>query len=107
MPIVAMQTSFNTIWGSQIWTTEINFPPMNTFAVTALAQTSGGGTQAFGIVGIRTLPRPDGPEVSESFGDWPSWPPEKFSQAMTSITFGMATGKDQRAKAMITLFFWQ
>jgi hypothetical protein len=106
MPVVGMRTNAYTISGSQIFTTDINFAPRDTFAIASLVRTSGGGQHACGIAGLRRRPSPQGAEVPENFGSWPNWRASAFRQRMTSVTFGMATGGDQTAKAVFTLYFF-
>jgi len=101
-----MQARFRQVSGSQIFTSDINFPPQDTFAIAALSGTIGGGTQFAGIAAARTRPSPTGPEVPESFGDWPSWRSSLFRAKMSSVTMGIATGTDQTAQAVVTLFFF-
>jgi hypothetical protein len=106
VPVVNMRSSFRTQSGSAIRTNEITFAPTDTFGTVALTWTTGGGAQAVGIVGVRSRPRPDGDEVSESFGEWPDWRSSTFRNRMTSVTWGIATGSDQTAKGLVVLHFF-
>ncbi|HEX5757787.1 MAG TPA: hypothetical protein VF121_01190 [Thermoanaerobaculia bacterium] len=89
-----------------IWTTEVNFEPSFTVAQVALSRTSGDGTHAVGIAGIRFRPVPGGPEQSQSFGGWWQWPAMFGRESMTSVTIGMALGSEQAASGYWTLYFW-
>jgi hypothetical protein len=106
VPIVAMRTRFRQVSGSQIFTTDIDFPPQDTFVTAALSGTTGGGTQFAGIARARTRPTPEGPEVPESFGSWFEWRSALFRERMSSVTCGIATGTDQTAQAIFSVFFW-
>jgi hypothetical protein len=101
-----MRTSFRQVAGSQIVTADIDFSPQRTFVTVALSGTIGGGTQFAGIARARTRPTPAGPEVPESFGDWPAWRSALFRERMSSVTWGVATGTDQTAQAVVSLFFF-
>jgi hypothetical protein len=42
----------------------------------------------------------------ESFGAWYGWRSALFQQGLRPLTVGMATGKDQNAQALFTLFIF-
>lgn len=104
MPVNNMRSVFWQQWGSQIVTREINFAPAPVFVTAALGYTSGGGAHFAGIVSIRSRPNADGPEIPESFGQWYEWRSTIFRPRLTSVTIGIATGKDQGAQGIFTFF---
>ncbi|MGE4248158.1 MAG: hypothetical protein AB7F09_02130 [Parvibaculaceae bacterium] len=104
MPVTNMATTAWRQSGSQIHTTDINFPPRSAFVIAALTGTTGGGTQFAGIVSLRARPEPDGEETTETFGNWWEWRSSVFRQRLSSVTVGVATGKDQTAKAVFTRY---
>ena len=104
MPVNNMATTAWSQTGGQIHTTDINFAPRSTFVIAALAGTMGGGSQYAGIVSVRSRPEVDGQEVTETFGNWWEWRASVFRQRMSSVTLGVATGKDQNAKAVFTRY---
>jgi hypothetical protein len=106
MPVVNMQTNSFKRSGSQIFTIDINFAPQDTFATATLVTTTGGGEHTSGIAGTRARPQPAGPEVPESFGNWPDWRASRFRPRMSGVTFGIALGANQTAKGTLTLYFF-
>lgn len=104
MAVNNMSSIFWQQFGGQIVTKEINFAPAPVFVTAALSYTSGGGAQFAGIASIRSRPNPDGPEVPEFFGQWFEWRSTIFRPRLTSVTLGLATGKDQGAQGLFTFF---
>jgi hypothetical protein len=78
--------------------------PNQVFAQAWLHGTTGGGTQYTGIKGFRRR-RADGSDQVVDFGSWPNWPPS-FFDFVSSITFGIATGRDQTGWAMLRIDHW-
>ncbi|WP_119274565.1 hypothetical protein [Taklimakanibacter deserti] len=104
MPVINMATTAWKQSGGQIHTADINFAPRSTFVIASLTGTIGEGTQFAGIVSVRSRPQIDGQEVTETFGGWEQWRSSVFRQRMSSVTVGVATGKDQAAKAVFTRY---
>jgi len=90
--------------GSAERTVDVNLPPTQVYAQTWLYGTTGSGTQYTGIKAFRRR-RPDGSDEVVDFGSWPNWPPSVFD-FVSSITFGIATGTNQTAWAMLRIDHW-
>jgi hypothetical protein len=93
-------------WGSGYHTKEVQIPPGRASAFVSLFGTSGGGTQYAGIVRFRRR-LPDGSDQVIESGDWPNWPAAFTDPSISSITFGVATGRDQGAWALLRIDFWR
>ncbi len=104
MAVNSMSSIFWQQWGDQSITKEINFPPTPLFVTAALSYTSGAGAHLAGIVSIRSRPNPDGPEVPEYFGEWYQWRSTIFRPRLTSVTIGIATGRNQGCQGVFTFY---
>jgi hypothetical protein len=91
---------------SAIVTKEVQMPPGRVSAFVWLNNTSGEGLQHAGIVRFRRR-LPDGSDQVIESGIWPNWPPAFGDPSVSSITFGLALGEDQGARAMILIDFWR
>jgi hypothetical protein len=95
--------TFNA-WGNQYYTVQVNIPPANVSAETALYGQSGGGTNYTGIIGYRRR-LSNGSDQDINFGGWPSWPPIIYDH-ISSVTFATATGSDQQAWLIGRMDYW-
>jgi hypothetical protein len=87
--------------GSLIHTSDFNFIPADTLVIAGLTGTTGGGTQFAGIVSASSA---SGGE--ETFGGWWQWRSSLFRKGMRTLTVGIATGQNQTAQAVFSLFFF-
>jgi hypothetical protein len=101
MPVNGMKTREWQQSGSQIVTSDFNMVPGNIFVTVTLTGTTGGGTQFAGIVSASSTQAGE-----ESFGQWWEWRSALFRQGLRTLTVGIATGQDQTAQAVFSLFIF-
>jgi hypothetical protein len=101
MPLNAMTTRFWQQSGSQIHTVDFNMIPGDIMVTAALSGTTGEGTQWAGIVSAASVRAGE-----ESFGEWWQWRSSLFREKMARLTVGLATGQDQTAQGIFTLFIF-
>ena len=101
MPVNGMKTRFWQQTGSQIQTSDFNMVPGDIFVTAALTGTTGRGTQFAGIVSAASTQAGE-----ETFGEWFDWRSSLFRQGLSRLTVGVATGQDQTAHAVFTLFIF-
>jgi hypothetical protein len=104
MSITAVNWCWGTGWGNGYATHEIDMVPAQMIISVALVGQSGGGTNFTGIPSYdRRLS--NGADQNIGFGDWPSWPPLIYDY-ISSVVFGIATGSDQQAWALMRIETW-
>ena len=102
MIIGAQWNWFHAVNGSV--TVDINLPPAGVSAEVSFYQVDGEGLH---IVGIKHYRRrlESGEDQEIDFGEWGSWPPA-ICDFISSITYAIALGQDQEARAFGRLDFW-
>jgi hypothetical protein len=85
--------------GSQIVTSDFNMIPGEMMVLTALTGTIGRGTQFAGIVSASSAQAGE-----ESFGQWWEWRSALGRKGLRTLTVGVATGQDQTAQAVFSIF---
>jgi hypothetical protein len=101
MPVNNMRTLEWQQTGSLIETSDFNMVPGNIFVTVALTGTTGEGTQFAGIVRASSTQAGD-----ESFGGWFNWRSALFRKGLRTLTVGIATGENQTAQAVFSLFIF-
>jgi hypothetical protein len=101
MPVNGMKTRFWQQTGSQIQTSDFNMVPGDMFVTAALTGTTGGGTQFAGIVSASSTQAGE-----ESFGEWFEWRSALFREGLRTLTVGIATGQNQTAQAVFSIFIF-
>ncbi|MGB3035863.1 MAG: hypothetical protein WBB72_00560 [Methyloceanibacter sp.] len=87
--------------GSQIVTSDFNMVPGEMMVTAALTGTTGGGTQFAGIVRASSAQAGE-----ESFGQWWQWRSALGRKGLRTLTVGIATGQDQTAQAVFSIFIF-
>ncbi len=104
MAITAVQWTWFSACGNGYHTIDVNIAPATVIAHAELHGATGSGTQFTGIKRYRKR-LPSGADQDIDFGEWTSWPPLIFDH-ISSVTFGIATGKSQAAYSLCRLEYW-
>jgi hypothetical protein len=101
MPVNSIHTRFWYQSGGLIRTSHFNMIPGDIRVTAGSSLTAGEGAQAPRIVSASSASAGD-----ESFGEWYEWRSSLFRQGLRLLTVGMATGEDQDAQGLFTLFIF-
>ncbi len=89
------------------YTASINFAPGTVHAQVCFYEVDGEGLHRAGIEGYRHRNDPSGADIPVDFGDWPNWKSiVGVINNMTGITWGLALGGQQEARARLDIFWW-
>lgn len=110
MPIVEQRSKSVYGYGGSsglVHTMTVNFAPGPVHAQVCLTYTGGRGLQMVGIKGYRYRPDPKGPEKEVDFGSYLDWKSiAGVVDQMSSVTWGIALGSNQSAKARLDVYRW-
>ena len=104
MAITGSRWWWFSAWGGGYYTVDVNIAPAQVTAQTSLYGTTGGGAQFAGIKHIRRR-LPSGADQDIDFGEYFDWKP-MVSGRLSSLTFGIATGINQRAWCVARVDWW-
>jgi hypothetical protein len=110
MPIVKQSSQgmhYYTEDDGATFTTSINFAPGNAQAQVSLSEVDGEGLHRAGIEGYSYRTSPTGADIPVDFGDWPNWKSlVGIVNNMTRVTWGLALGAHQEARARLDILWW-
>jgi hypothetical protein len=87
-------------------TTDLNFAPGTIHAQVCLSEVDGEGLHRVGIKGYRYRDV-NGVDTPVDFGDWPNWRQiVGIIPNMTGVTWGLALGAHQEARARLDILWW-